>query len=68
MRITVPYVTLHVPCHCMRDSVITILLEILWRVTNIVSHYHQKQAQWTLKHVKSQDTEILFIISLFLQL
>ena len=55
-----------VPCRCMRDRVITALLDdILWRVTNIVSHYHQKQAQWTIKHVKSQDTGTMFIFSPF---
>ena len=33
MRICVSDVTLSVPCHHMRARVITIMLEILWRVT-----------------------------------
>ena len=33
MRICVSDVTLSVPCHRTRAGVITIMLEILWRVT-----------------------------------
>ena len=65
VHMPISFDTLRVPCHCMRDRVITALLDILWRVTNIVSHYHQKQAQWTIKHVKIQDTGTMFIFPLF---
>ena len=36
MRIRVSDVTFSVPCHRTRARVITIMLEILWRVTNIL--------------------------------
>ena len=36
MCICVSDVTLSMPCHRMRARVITIMLEILWRVTNYV--------------------------------